>query len=98
MQNVSVRISLRYFKDTGKAYACGSLYGSFQAQFPPNSPTCVVYMPDVVRRVLELDLQQELPGLNSGSWLYQGGYILVDCEHGYPVLVLPEHKLGYSPS
>ena len=81
-------IRVMYFKDNGKYYTEGEYEWKGRVVGDAH-PT--VYMPDVVAQVRgwrDNGGQGALPGLNAetSGW---DGYITVDCEEGYPWLILP---------
>lgn len=77
-------ITIKYFKPSGKYYSEGSFNLEVTDCGPPGHPTC--YMNEVADHVRGLrDRGERMPGL-SGSW--SAGHILIDCEEGYPVLIL----------
>jgi len=76
------KIKLLYFKPSGKFYSEGTHQGNFDSCSDGN----VLYMQSVVDWVKSLRNKGPLPGL-SGGW---DGPILVDCDAGYPCLILPE--------
>lgn len=85
---IPFNIDIWYFKATGKLYVSESVTREFTSVGPEGHPTC--YMNDVVDWVKDLRVRGELPGLQSGKWEH---YILVNCEDGYPCLILPlEHN------
>ena len=82
--------SITYFKMGGKFYTSRKV--SWEV---PTSARGGPYMPDVaakVRGLRDTGGQAALPGLCGEGW---NGFILVDCEEGHPVLILP---FGMSPS
>lgn len=79
-------ITLWYFKPGGKFYAEGKAEWEFEdiGHEGKHYPQC--YMYEVVDHVRGLRERREpMPGL-IGSW---DGFILVNCEHGYPCLIKP---------
>ena len=76
-----------YFKATGK------LYGAEHVKYVvATNEDGGPYMPDVKSKVIGLrdqGGQGALPGLSGEGW---GGYILVDCDEGYPALILPRES------
>lgn len=85
------KFRLVYFKDTGKLYTEANVdwavrYSRHDDSLPPTP-----YMPDAfakVRGLRDTGGQGALPGL-SGGW---DGPILVDCDDGYPGLILPHRE------
>ena len=79
------KIKLLYFKPSGKFYSEGE-YGHEQDNTNGLTPnTC--YMAAVITAIRESQIHRTpLPGL-IGTW---DGPILVDCEQGYPCLILPK--------
>lgn len=73
-----------YFKGSGKFYTETTMTREVRTD-GAGAP----YMPDVVaylRGLRDCDGEGSLPGL-SGTWAE--GFILVDCEQGYPCLIPP---------
>ena len=82
------RIILWYFKASGKFYAESS-FEWHGAAIIGNGPEPTCYMNDVVSHVRGLRDGGErgaMPGLMGSGW---EGPILINCEQGYPCLLLP---------
>lgn len=79
-------IKLTYFKESGKFYTNAQFEGIFERIGDHGQPIIGPYMNDVVEQVRGYIKDKTLPGLQSGSW---DGPILVDCDLGYPCLILP---------
>ena len=75
------KIKLTYFKPSGKYYAEGELEFAVSVCIGSEG---VPYMQDIFDYVREVRETGPLPGL-SGKW---DGPILVDCDEGYPGLIL----------
>ncbi len=80
MSKKEFTIKVTYFKDTGKCYTSEEFKGVFETA----GQNC--YMDSVKRHVLFLRKNNlPMPGLSS-SWKE---YILIDCDEGFPILILP---------
>jgi hypothetical protein len=81
-------ITIWYFKPNGKFYTEATFEWTGRACGDGPTPTC--YMQDVVAHIRGLNGrgQGSLYGLssNSGGW---DGPIIVNCDQGYPCLILP---------
>lgn len=86
-------IKVTYFKPNGKYYTEAEFKKEFSSAGTKEHPTC--YMNDVadyIRGVRQCEGQGSLPGLcSTRGW---DGFILVECEHGVPCLIIPEKKVG----
>ena len=71
---VGLKVKVNYFMENGK--------WKYSAVFESTSPA----MWEVAEEFKELRSQKKLPGLQSGNW---EGYILLDSEEGYPMLIHP---------
>lgn len=80
-------IKLTYFKPSGKLYADGSFMCECDSIRSASTAPRSCYMYDAIDRVKELRTEGKLPGLQSGKW---EGPILVDCDEGYPHLIMLE--------
>ncbi len=82
------KIHIVYFKDTGKYYSDANMEKEFTDCGPDvDHPSC--YMQEVKDWIRECRKEGKLPGLRDGvKW--PDGYITVDCEDGFPCLILPE--------
>ena len=77
-------VTLTYFKPNGKYYTDTVV----QLEAKTLDEDCdAPYMYDIFDQVRARRSIAALPGLQSGSW---DGPILVDCEEGYPGLIMPE--------
>ncbi len=75
---------LCYFKTNGKFYSSANISLEVQAL---GEEVKQPYMNDATAWVQKkLNIKAKLPGL-SGTW---DGYILVDCEQGFPCLMIPQ--------
>lgn len=82
-------IKIQYFKETGKFYTDAQVPMLLKNVGTEESP--VPYMLSAVAKIRGLrdsGGQDSLPGLSGSGWK---GYILVDCEEGYPCLIIPPH-------
>jgi hypothetical protein len=79
-------IKITYFKPSGKYYTDATEKREFRSL---EGGSC--YMNDVADWIRGLRRQDRagtpLPGLSSSGW---DGFILIDSEDGFPVLILPE--------
>lgn len=84
MDKKEFSIRVTYFKPSGKYYTDEVVTRKFRS-----TEGGICYMPDVCAWIRGLnqdaDETNPLPGLSSG-W---GGPILVDCDEGFPHLILP---------
>lgn len=78
------KVYLTYFTSTGKYYGEGDFTKEFSNIGSEQRRSC--YMIEVFDYVRGLKKERQLPGLESGTW---DGPILVDCEDGWPELILP---------
>lgn len=78
-------ITITYFKETGKFYTEEKVHWAVN----PVAIGDVPYMNDVFDRVRRLNVEGKLPGLQSGRW---SGPILVDCDKGFPALLIAREK------
>ena len=88
MKTKKFTFKLTYFKPTGKFYS----NDSFEAEVRVCEGTTIPYMPDIVAKVRgwrDTRGQRALPGLSGEGW---DGFILVDCEDGYPCLIKPNKE------
>jgi len=79
--------TVTYFKPSGKFYT----EDKFTANIHMNEGGAP-HMPHVVAKVRgwrDEGSPGSLPGLSGGGW---AGYILVDCEEGYPCLIIPREE------
>ena len=77
-------IEITYFKRSGKFYTTTTEGHEFRA-----IPTGNVYMHDVaawIRGLRDSGGPGAMPGLSGDGW---DGFILLDCDQGFPVLILP---------
>lgn len=84
-------IKIMYFKPSGKYYSESNFTGMFSNCGDELLPSC--YMSDVadlVKRQRDGHSMSGLPGLQSGTW---DGPILIDCDDGFPVLILPQRSV-----
>lgn len=85
-----VAFKLIYFRNTGKYYFDGEEV--YNCRICDNSD--VVYMYDYISHIRGLRRNQSqgscLPGLCS---LWLDGYVLINCENGFPHLLLPEKEI-----
>ena len=84
MSRAKFQFRITYFKSTGKFYATRNVEYVVAAN-EDGGP----YMPDIKVKIVGLrdqGGQSALPGLSGEGW---DGYILVDCDEGYPMLILP---------
>lgn len=91
MVSKTFRFKLWYFKTTGKFYASGTADWEVRAHQVDKSLPATPHMPDAfakVRGLRDTGGQGALPGL-SGGW---DGPILVDCDDGYPGLIMPHQE------
>ncbi len=82
MNTETFTVEVTYFKKSGKFYT----RSSFDREFSSG----VGYMNDMVEYIegiLKGNGDVKLPGLQSHTW---DGYIVVDCEKGFPTLIKPE--------
>lgn len=78
-------IRLTYFKPSGKWYTEATLTLRTANCGTATHPCC--YMNGVADLIRDSRDGGFLPGLTSGRW---DGPILINCDQGYPVLVLPD--------
>lgn len=77
-------IKVSYFKPSGKYH----IHTTFKKEFETiNCDPYTVSMQSVVEHIKGIKSPQTLPGLITSNW---DGFILVDCEQGYPCLIVPE--------
>lgn len=82
---LTFKFTVRYFKLSGKLYTDGVF--DLETNNCGDDQHPIAYMYDAVDWVRRARTDSSLPGLQSGRW---EGFMLVDCEEGYPCLVLPE--------
>jgi len=81
------KIDITYFRSGGKMYASGPI-GLMLTAIGDNND--FPYMTEAFDHVCALrDAGKPMPGLR-GSW--NEGPILVDCEDGYPRLIMPDER------
>jgi hypothetical protein len=81
-------IKLTYFKTSGKYYTSATFSRKFRTCL---NDTETPYMNDVashVRGLRDSGGQDAMPGLSGEGW---EGYILIECDEGFPVLILPKN-------
>lgn len=83
------KFHITYFKPSGKFYTSATE----EREIRVCENTEVPYMNDYCSRIRGLrdsQGQEGLPGLSGSGW---DGFILVNCEEGYPCLILPPKEL-----
>lgn len=80
------KIIVMYFKENGKLYVKDTYTKHYEDCGQPGHPCC--YMHAVTDDIQQMRKEGTLPGLASGCW--NDGFIFVDCDAGYPVLIKPE--------
>lgn len=82
--NRTFTIKIEYYKTSGKFYA-SEKYEDRAADCGPSGHPCC-YMQDVIDHLFERVVKgTPLPGLAGSAW---DGPVRVDCEQGYPVLLV----------
>lgn len=84
-------IEVQYFKTSGKFYTSESYVGRYQ-NVSEDVTLRQCYMTEVCDDLRERNRQGKLPGLQSGKW---DGFIYVDCEEGFPCLIIMETVRKY---
>lgn len=78
------KIEVQYFKESGKLGYFDEFTFPFTNCGSEEHPTC--YMSEVVGYLKDCNAKGTLPGLRSGKWEH---IIWVNCEEGFPVLIIP---------
>ncbi len=82
-----IKLQLQYFKESGKFYSEGEI----ETELPYNSKGQIAIMYQICSIVRQWSEEQKLPGVVS-DWL-KGGFIHINCEEGYPCLLVPESEI-----
>lgn len=83
MEKRKFTIKIIYFKASGKCYATEEYRGDFEECSPG-----MCYMHDVIDWMKALRSAGKVMSGLSGCW--DEGYIMLDCEEGFPCLLIPE--------
>lgn len=82
-RKLSYGFTVWYFKPSGKLY----IEGTFVCECTPVGDHRQPYMYDAVDFLIESNKKGKLPALSSGRW---DGFILVNAESGFPILITPD--------
>lgn len=81
------KFDIQYFKVSGKYYGSEEDFEYELDCCGTEDPSA--YMSEMCDLLRQWNKEGKLPGLRSGTW---NGPILVDCEQGYPCLILSKDK------